>query len=396
MLKSGKTPLLRAQKLEEIFNVGEIYLKLEGVNPTGHKIDRIAEVLVKDAQSQGYDRVFAAGSPAFIQAMTYFAEKYQLAVEEVTLDESLPISEIEAAYPNKYLAMEGHNNKLMSQLILEDLTQEIVDRLGYEVDSIYAQSTYGYTVTSIYNVFLKGWMKGTNKGFPQIFSAALASDFRHASADLTAEVDRAFYECKGEKISLTQEELQEAYDLLNQVDIELPDLQAAAAFAGFMRKHQEGELSSGKHVIILNQGRSMLDIRSVKDMREKEKIFHYTKEWLQEYGDPAIEMNEAIDNAYEKGHILLANRQGKDQGICILVDTGFNNFLPTYHLAYVGTAPKSNGRGIGTELVKRAIDISDGHVSLHVDPTNQRAKKLYEKLGFKHFYDRMMYDGTLH
>lgn len=62
----------------------------------------------------------------------------------------------------------------------------------------------------------------------------------------------------------------------------------------------------------------------------------------------------------------------------------------------MGTAPKSNGRGIGTELVKRAIDISDGHVSLHVDPTNQRAKKLYEKLGFKHFYDRMMYDGTLH
>ena len=57
----------------------------------------------------------------------------------------------------------------------------------------------------------------------------------------------------------------------------------------------------------------------------------------------------------------------------------------------MGTDSASKGRGIGTELIKRAIDISDGNIFLHVDLDNQRAQKLYEKLGFRHVYNRMMY-----
>lgn len=392
MLVSGKTPLLRAKKLEEIFQVGDIYLKLEGVNPTGHKVDRIAEVLVKDAHKQDEKEIYAAGSPAFMTSLNYFAEKYQIQVKSIELETNVNIEALENQYPEKFLAIEGHNNKLMSQMILQDLDQEIVDRIGYDIDSMFYEFSYGYTVTSSYNVFLKGWMKGAVDSFPKTFLASYGPMKQLSSKDLAGEVDKAIYESKGEKISLTETDIQKAYDMLTKEEIYLPDVNDATAFAAFMVKHQEGELTQGKHVIILNQGQSMLDIQVEKDSKGREKIFNYTKEWLQEYGDPAIEMNEAIDNAYEKGYILVANRNGKDQGICILVDTGFNNFLPTYHLAYVGTDPESSGRGIGTELVKRAIEVSDGHISLHVDPTNDRAKKLYEKLEFRHFYDRMMYE----
>ena len=45
MRKSGRTPLMRARKLENVLNVGEIFLKLEGANPSGSEYDRIAEVL---------------------------------------------------------------------------------------------------------------------------------------------------------------------------------------------------------------------------------------------------------------------------------------------------------------------------------------------------------------
>jgi threonine synthase len=81
------------------------------------------------------------------------------------------------------------------------------------------------------------------------------------------------------------------------------------------------------------------------------------------------------------------------QGITIVVHTGFDNFLPTYHLAYIGTNKGRKGRGIASSLIDEVIQFSEGKVSLHVDLGNKRAKKLYEKFGFKHKYNRMIYSA---
>lgn len=393
MIESGKTPLLRVEELEDDFEVGEIYLKLEGINPTEHKVDRIAEMIVKDAYQRGEKEIYGLGSKPFMQSLSYFTDKYEMTLIPITMDNESVFENIESSYPNKYLAIEGHNNKQLSQMILEDLDQEIVDRLGYDIQTIFSEFSYGYTITSTYNVFLKGWMKDAFETFPKIFSATYGQAKQLSSKDLTAEVDNALYECNGENITLEEKEILEAYEVLKKAEIYLPEPKDAIAFAAFMSKARQGELKHGKHVIILNNGRSMLDVHVENNPENKGDIFSYTKDWLQEYGDPAIEMNEAIANAYEKGYVLVASRNGIDQGICILVYTGFENFLPTYHLAYVGTDPESSGRGIGTELVKKAIEVSEGKISLHVDLTNDRAKRLYEKLGFKHVYDRMMYQS---
>ena len=73
MLKSGRTPLLRAHKLEKLLDVGEIYIKLEGANPAGHKHDRIAEVLVKDAIAHKYTGIVVNGSVSYINSILYYA-----------------------------------------------------------------------------------------------------------------------------------------------------------------------------------------------------------------------------------------------------------------------------------------------------------------------------------
>ena len=62
MRKSGRTPLMRAKKLEKVLGIGEIYLKLEGANPSGHKYDRISEVLVKDAIANDFKQILVDGS----------------------------------------------------------------------------------------------------------------------------------------------------------------------------------------------------------------------------------------------------------------------------------------------------------------------------------------------
>jgi len=70
---AGKTPLLRAKKLEQELGVKEIYLKLEGANPFGNKFDRIAEVLVKDALMQNKKIIFVDGSQDYINSVLQFA-----------------------------------------------------------------------------------------------------------------------------------------------------------------------------------------------------------------------------------------------------------------------------------------------------------------------------------
>ena len=72
---------------------------------------------------------------------------------------------------------------------------------------------------------------------------------------------------------------------------------------------------------------------------------------------------------------------------------GFETFIPSYHLAYIGVKKGNSGRGVATELINQAIEKTNGNLSLHVDIPNGRAKKLYEKMGFVHTYDRMLYKG---
>ncbi len=80
MQKSGRTPLLRARKLEKVFDIGEIYIKLEGANPTGHKHDRIAETIVKDAIARGLKTIVVNGSYSYIRSIKYFAELEQIRI----------------------------------------------------------------------------------------------------------------------------------------------------------------------------------------------------------------------------------------------------------------------------------------------------------------------------
>ena len=78
---SGKTPLMRAKKLEKYLGVEEIYLKLEGTNPFNHKFDRIAEVLVKDAQIQNKQTLLVNGAEDYIESVGHFAEKAGLSIK---------------------------------------------------------------------------------------------------------------------------------------------------------------------------------------------------------------------------------------------------------------------------------------------------------------------------
>ena len=443
---SGKTPLMRSKKLEKYFGVKEIYLKLEGSNPFGHKFDRISELIIKDAVNQNKDSILVNGSDDYINSVVQFANKYNIETKiplfkdeewklplfpkESLIDFTQVLNEdIDDAIEkycldhNQYNASNGYRNRNLSIIALQHLGEEISDRFPDSVDTVFTQLSYGYTVSSLYNGFLDKWAKGEIETYPKIFSCTIPKGnaifdnykdnmqiedlagydidinkyTRHlftGQGSLLTDTLRAIHDTDGEIISVDEDLLVGSAELLRAIEDISLSTEEAYSFAGFYKLAKEGKLSNGRHVIILNDGKSDIDIVRIRDFNtySKEEISNWVKEWLQDYSDPINETLDAVSEAVKTGYILLALRDNIPQGICVVVNLGFSDFIPTYHLGYIATKGGNKGRGIATELINEAVDLTHGNLSLHVDFGNERATNLYEKFGFKKSYIRMIYN----
>ncbi len=444
MNTSGKTPLLRAKELENYLGVKEIYLKLEGANPYGHKFDRIAEVLVKDAMAMNRKIILVDGTQSYIKSLKEYAISNDLKVKiPVFLNERWKKKEYEEQeyidftrekYQNKMVFLSdyckkhdyyngtGYTSRQLSHLALEGLGEEITHKLKGQVSSVFAQLSYGYTVTSLYSGFVREWVHGDMEKYPQIFSCTIPKgnriydDYkknlqienidrydvklnkysRHLFTDecyLLEETLKAVRDTRGSIISVNEKLLKESANILRKKEDILLSTEEAYPFAGFYKMAKEGKILKGKHVIILNDASSNIKIEEIKDYSKYslKELADIVEEWLVEFGDPREEIEDAVKNAMEKGFFFLAYRNGTPQGVCVLVNINVDVFLATYHMAYIGTKAGNKGRGIATKLIEKAIEVSEGKLSLHVDMENARARKLYEKAGFKTKYFRMNY-----
>ena len=144
---------------------------------------------------------------------------------------------------------------------------------------------------------------------------------------------------------------------------------------------------------MLNDGRTDLELKEMtrQDNVDEEKIIKLIDQWLMDYTDPKIEIREALTNALDEGFVVFAYHNNVFEGIAVITSFGFEHFASKYHLAYIATNDNVRGRGIPTELLSKANELSKGILSLHVDIDNNRAIKLYEKMGFTSSYIRMMY-----
>jgi len=450
MRKSGRTPLFRASRLEKVLGIREIFLKLEGANPSGHKYDRIAEVLVKDAVFNGFQQILVDGSECFIRSVMLFAKLKQLKVkvplfkqekwkiarlkEAILLDLrdsrdtfSRPQLRDLAEKNNMYFTCEWDLNTAISHLVLEDMTKECLERMNFQVDTITVQLGYGYTLSSIYSCLIKSWVNEELSQLPQLLCDArpswqdmfnkyvkkthiglMESDqintnntnntglylpYKHT--DIVETIMKIIMATRVEMIDIEEADLKQATSMLREYENVIVSRKEAYAMAVFIKKAQQGLLKSGKHLVILNDARSEVEVCEIKSFKEKSKddFINMIGTWLSPYNDSVAETLDAIEKAMKEGFLLITKRNGEEQGICIIVNMGFERFIPTYHLAYIGVKSGNKGRGVASEMIKRAIELTDGNLSLHVDLDNKRAKRLYSKMGFKHVYDRMIFNG---
>ncbi|MBM7561988.1 GNAT family N-acetyltransferase [Fusibacter tunisiensis] len=404
MRKSGRTPLFRARRLEKILDVGEIYIKLEGANPNGHLVDRIAEMIVMEAANQKCNEILIMGSQNFTQIVRYYAELAEIKpIIPVFKSEKWKLSKInEDAFldfrdeytlsqydllkrisdeSGAYLAFEGKTTQIFSEIATDEIMNEILIRLKNKVDNIYLQMDHGLNVETARWSAYKLWIEGVLEMPPSLFTAQSAKGKIENEADTEILVD--------------DEVLKEAVKVLRNMEHLKLKQSDSLAFGAFYQSVKQGKVEKGTHVIILKDGKTEVKIDNLNDFDDvsKRQLVAYTREWLAQYADSFDETEDAIENANDKGFILLASRNNEYEGVCIVVNLGFDRFIPKYHLAYIGTRSTSKGRGLGTELIQKAIELTEGNLSLHVDLDNKTAKKLYEKLGFVHTYNRMLYKG---
>lgn len=415
MPKSGKTPLFRARNIEKILGLKQIYIKHEGTNPTGHKCDRVNEAIVRDARNRHDSKMLVQGSLRYIQSLLMFAQAENMEVKiplfknerwkhkpfswdvfidfrhskHIRCDADLHQYARENGF---YLALEGRTHHTISHVILGDIAHEIIDKSIGPIDRIYLGGTYGHTMKSTYEVFLKHTLSHEIEQIPQIVTATnpMKPSIENAAGVSSVQEICRLLGCRHVEPSLRWR--QEAVMLLKKEQIRTTPSESLA-FAAFLQDISEVRIFAGKYIIILDGGISDISITQVKDFSEmtRSDMVSTVRSLLAPYQDSELETSDAIDNAIHKGFILIARKSGQLEGISVVVHTGFKNFIPTYHLAYIGVHTQSKGRGIGMELIQKIIDLTGGNVSLHVDLSNAKAKKVYEKMGFVHRYNRMIY-----
>ena len=130
------------------------------------------------------------------------------------------------------------------------------------------------------------------------------------------------------------------------------------------------------------------------DIETSNRLSGFLHTHLEQFGDQKEAIQKAIDYALAKndqsgGLILTAEDENKEMvGAVVINRTGMKDYIPENILVYIATHKERRGKGIGKQLMQKAIAQCEGSIALHCEPHNP-ARKLYESLGFTSKYLEM-------
>ncbi len=110
---------------------------------------------------------------------------------------------------------------------------------------------------------------------------------------------------------------------------------------------------------------------------------------LDRFGDKKEDILKCIAYVFNRGGFITLGMEGDNiVGAVVINETGMDGYIPENILVYIAVHENQRGKGMGSRLMKQAIENAKGSIALHVEPDNP-AKKLYERLGFTNKYLEM-------
>lgn len=122
------------------------------------------------------------------------------------------------------------------------------------------------------------------------------------------------------------------------------------------------------------------------------KLTEFLFKHLDEYGDPAADIEKAIIYANSKdtpgGYLIELVEGDQILSAAVVNKTGMSGYIPENILVYLATDRNRRGEGLGKQLMQQITESVEGDIALHVEAQNP-AKHLYERVGFVNKYLEM-------
>jgi len=125
-------------------------------------------------------------------------------------------------------------------------------------------------------------------------------------------------------------------------------------------------------------------------------LIEFLYKYLDRFGDSKEAISECLeyamsDQSAKGGYVLLAIEYDQIVGAVIMIKTGMKLYIPEYFLVYIAVHTDKRNQGLGSKLLNKVYELTNGDIALHVEYDNP-AKNLYERAGFTSKYIEMRYN----
>jgi threonine synthase len=298
-LGEGGTPLIYACTLSEMLN-NQVYLKVEGANPTGSFKDRGMTMAISKAAEEGARAVICASTGNTSASATAYAVKAGMKSAVLIPDGKIAMGKLAQAIVHGASVLQVKGNFDDCLVLVKELSEkypvalvnsvnpyriegqktasfEIVDRLGDAPDLHVLPVGNAGNITAYWKGYVEYKNDSMSTKLPQMwgfqaFGAApivdgaivekpetLATAIRIGNPASWQQAINAREESHGKIDKVTDEEILAAYHLLAEKEGVFVEPSSAAGVAGLIKYKAQNELPNGKTIVITVTGNGLKD-----------------------------------------------------------------------------------------------------------------------------------------
>ena len=298
-LGEGGTPLIYACTLSEILN-NQVYLKVEGANPTGSFKDRGMTVAISKAAEVGAKAVICASTGNTSASATAYAVKAGMKSAVLIPDGKIAMGKLAQAIVHGASVLQVNGNFDDCLVLAQELAEkypvalvnsvnpdriegqktasfEIVDRLGDAPDIHVLPVGNAGNITAYWKGYVEYKNDAVSTKLPQMwgYQAAgaapivdgapvlkpetIATAIRIGNPASWKQAIAARDESKGRIGKVTDEQILQAYHLLAEKEGVFVEPSSAAGVAGLIQAKANNDLPSGKVIVITVTGNGLKD-----------------------------------------------------------------------------------------------------------------------------------------
>lgn len=298
-LQEGNTPLIRAERLSEELGL-DIYLKYEGLNPTGSFKDRGMVMAVAKAMEEGSRTIMCASTGNTSAAAAAYAARGGLNCIVLIPNNNIALGKLAQAmiYGAKVIAIEGNFDRALE--IVREITAkhpitlvnsvnpyriegqktaafEVCDQLGAAPDVLAIPVGNAGNISAYWKGFKEYHAAGHTDRLPKMvgFEAegamaivkgepipnpeTLATAIRIGNPASWKTAVEAAEQSGGQINYVTDDQIIEAYQLLAAREGVFAEPASAASVAGVLKLHREGYFTGGESVVCVLTGHGLKD-----------------------------------------------------------------------------------------------------------------------------------------